>query len=545
MAKHELYVPYTNEFTRNRQLHLHAIKEILSKKDSERYPKNDVFSWDSLSTVPPTDIADCMDAMLTDIQREQNQQLFESQVAPKELIVCDFMHIANEKLHYLSKRERYDICARAIQGHAHEGHGKFQRKRFVNTTTLDVIQALHSKRLTVGKKEAFAVDSFQRRTQRWIDSIVTTLDDFFDNPHAYVEPVVLTKKAQVNFSRLGWMVNQPVQMLELIRGFYFASKMDNYGMRSQVQQKYHCVMGGGECVGAHMHTLAQYSATLSSFATMDYPRELHPLSRLKPDKRMDVLRELNIIVEHDMNQALAEKKVSWNLLKEHAIDTTQPIHCDIQTIYVRSQVGPGVSDDIALVLASQLPSIASNGQQQPHDGSSRFIGAVFADLIDTLEKDSHLVFSGGQDDIIGTYFAKRFDALCKKSPQFRKAFNIPTQSDVYELVSHPVLIDFIAASANSPQQEIHSSQRYFHKDIHGTCALNQYFIFMHNVASQYGLPFHRCTHTPNQLLNNTVPLTFSRIQGRDIYHEMGKRISLVRVPYTRERKLTEFHSSQK
>ncbi|MFT4326638.1 MAG: hypothetical protein ACMXYK_04005, partial [Candidatus Woesearchaeota archaeon] len=442
-----------------------------------------------ISAKSAQEIASSMEAMssldgqvLTDVYQhlhmkenpESNIKMWDSNVAPKHLIRSELVNSLDLKHMHHTDIGDLHLIIRAISGRAQNGHGVFRKAGaggkpliFHNTTTRHVLE-------TVAADSAYNALEFGKETQSMINDIGSLCMQIFDT---------LDKKGN-DFSALDLLYTfgpKPVaqmdclngiqrNLLSFLQGFYFAANMDTYrGVRDQGFEKYGFNMGGGECVPLDGDALKDLNIGLYDLSTLGETKNQTFFNHLTFPKRIEVLQNLGVIVGHEPH---ISSEHSWrDLLSDSGvIDIAK--NPEVFMGYVRDSHGKGCSDDTALVLAGFLKPqyYRGKGLNPELDVFSRFIGAYFADKIDTLEKDSRYLVFGGQDQLMGQLVNQKFKEACEH-PAFRNAARLrKTDSD---LVSLDDVIDFTMAAANT-NLVVHSSQRWFSSETRRTCALNEY-----------------------------------------------------------------------
>jgi len=471
---------------------------------------------------------------------EFNKKSFRSEIAPSVAIIEDFDRIKNEKLHFVKGWSKADLTLRAIQGHAQNSHGAFRKYgKFPNTSTLDVVTALQKEEITWREKLIIA-RNFQERTQETIDNIMRTLEDFFSNWQKYTKPVKLQGSNNIPFAGSTLVSGHLVDMMEFIRGLYFAVSFDTPESRSIVKSQYGHTMGWGSHFIMDMEPLSKYAISLESLALNQYNAELKLLEWLDLEKRLKLMQHLGLIQKE--KQDVEDPEFNWSDFKSY-YGVNREIQKDkkLQLTYVRYERGHGISDDIAIFLSAFLPQTFTNKNHRESTlaGTSRFLGAFAGDYVDTIHTDSYLLFNGGQDSAIKKYLELKFMQACKDK-NFRDQFNIANREDGdYKLVSDSVMTDFIAASGNVnlngklEPDIIHSSQRHFNMDHEGTCAISIYSQHLRDEFERLKNKYSPPDKTPKGKINRNVDLTFGKKNSGYICDQMRMRLDLVRTPEMR------------
>jgi hypothetical protein len=494
-----------------------------------------------------------------------------SKIAPQKLIIKDWIDYKKEKMSYSDRKIAKDMYIRAMVGHAQQGHKMYYKTPYENTTCENILETLHSYAKNKNKKY-FEREEYGKRSQKAIDDIAYFIDSWFEKRVDKKGELVRQDRYMripKGLSEFNYFDGVVVNMLEFMRGFYFASLMDNYPIvRKQVESKYGWKMGGGECLAFNDSLLKAYGINLTDLSKLDYSGDFGFFNYLSPEKRESIFKDLGVIANSNFDWNNYDlKSDSWDVIKSdpNIIDTR--IKTQFRNRYHRHVRGKGVSDDIAIMLSGLLPSTYQKASHKikHHDVISRIIGAFYADRIDTLEKESHLLFPSGQDEFIGEYFNMKFKEHCK-SKSFRNAFNILYRDDEdYNLLDMDTVIDFTAASANI-SRSIHSSQRYFllEKSLefpakvkmpddyyklhplspeHKSFAIKEYLRYIYSFTDYEMIPMD--SRTREQLIGTivypTTPeiyLTIDKIPLFDILSETKKRIELVSDLEKEEREYT-------
>ncbi len=448
----------------------------------------------------------------------------------------------------------HNLSIRAIPGHAENGHSTFTQRK-PNTDPDAVLKGLEGN--NIRGLEELTLNGFKDKSQKTIDEVVYFVEDYFktilENPQK--KPGRTPKRALTRegnpIGGLTFLEKQDIDMVEFMRGFYFASLMDNYDeIRTQVKDIYGYEMGGGDTFAVNNANLMKYGIDINHLTNKDPSGLLKILHDLNPQERTELLTQLKVI---QPQRALPKKidpfKQNWESLKEkYAIDLTKNPHLKNQ--YIRYNKGLGCSDDTAIFLASFLPQTLSKSRRKNSE-ISRFTGALLADKIDTLEKNARFLFPGGQDEVVGEYFNQLFQTACKTSRKFRETFNIEDrENEQYNLLPKRTVIDFTAASANRAKEITHSSQRWFYKGIEGTCALSEYVKQMYATMRYLGRGTPSDTKIKNiyhvNMAKETpkVNFTFKQVPLKEIIRIFRERGELVSNPSERERELTKFYLDQ-
>jgi len=515
---------------------------------------------DAARVLSTKEIARIVDSSYDEKTKEENRRQWESLIASKEEILIDAKETIGSDSFYLVKPP-FSQClsVRAIPGHAQNGHSTFrgfqsETRRYPNTDIDTVLEAIEGNRIQ--GIERISTELFKNMSQQTIDDIVLFVENYFKpilkNPLGDI-PDPLRKALDENKTPIGglrFLGHQEIDTLEFMRGFYFASLIDNYKtIRSKVKQIYGHESGGGETLVMDKNKLMEYGLNINSLSEKKLPGLLGIIGDMEYEKGIELLTQMGIVKKINSIGTIDPLKYNWDAIKsESAVDLLK--NTDLINQYIRYERGLGCGDDIAIFLSSFLPMTYSK-QERKNGEISRFIGALMADKIDTIEKDARFAFPGGQDEFIGEYFNTLFKTACKRNRKFREKFEIDKRKDEqYDLLPQRTIVDFMAASANTRDSSVHSSQRWFYKEISGTCAISQYLKYMFQIAKERGgeIPSNNeLRNVYKTYMGGTFPqvnLTFKQIPLNNILETMGTRYELIRIPSQRERKLVDFYSEK-
>jgi CBS domain-containing protein len=302
-------------------------------------------------------------------------------VAPKELIQQDFRNLkASERLSTTPKIEDL-VFMQSIEGRAHNGAGSFNKRFYVNTTIDDIVRALgRSPKIVKAKR------------QELIDEIVEFVDSALaDDPRER-----LTTRQGRPFLGIAQFKERTVNYHDVLKGLYLGGLRDDVDIRRKTQILFKINIGYGRCY-------------------------------LVNSKIMD---EMGLDGEMLAHQEQGEK-INYYKSCGLILDEAKARHSDskhIRYMYIRHHVGPGQSDDAAIVSAGLLYNI------------DVALGVFLADAIDTLEKYVHI--NRDQDGDLARYIKDNYRFLDTE------------EKDVYELA-------YLAAIPEGRTEEIpDSSLRY-------------------------------------------------------------------------------------
>lgn len=250
-------------------------------------------------------------------------------IAPRELIWKDFKKL-HKNVDLLTEPEIEDLLfMQTIEGHAHNGDGAFEGRKFVDTTINDIVQALG--------RDIFVVRSGR---QMLIDEIFDFARDTVENKR---KDKLLNRNGEP-LMRVTIFKDIEIDELGVLRGLYLGGLMDDFEMRKKVNEKFGTEIGGGK----------PYLIDLRVMETMGLDGEM--LAHGEHEKKLDEYKKEGLILEPGSVNFLA--------------------HQDLRFQYIRHKKGTGVSDDLALLIAGKFY------------GKSAALGVYLADAIDTLDKFS-------------------------------------------------------------------------------------------------------------------------------------------------------------
>jgi len=215
------------------------------------------------------------------------------------------------------------LFIQSIESHAHEGHGMFKGRRFVNTTMDDIARALHLNPRSVREER-----------QRLIEDV----RDFVERTLAGEKLTALVSRNGEPLLGFGIFRHYTVDPLKVLKGLFLGGMRDEAGVRQATEELYGTRIGCGKC----------YFVDL------------------------DVMHEMGLngdILAHDSHEHQLENYRRRGLIVEGPADDVR-----IAYMYIRHRAGPGASDDAAIVAAGWLW------------GVDVAIGVFLADAIDTVEK---------------------------------------------------------------------------------------------------------------------------------------------------------------
>jgi hypothetical protein len=268
-------------------------------------------------------------------------------VAPEDLIREDFQALnSREILRTVSHVEEL-ILMQSIEGHAHEGHGLFYGRKFPNTTQDDIARALRMNPAAVKADRQLLIDEVR---------------EFVDRAIAGNAPNLMTNGEGKPLMRFGTFRSMTIDPHGVLCGLYLGGMRDSAEVRSAAEKRFGVTIGYGK-------------GYLVNKTVMD-----------KMGLSGDILAR----------QAHAGDIESF---RRHGLIVDGPAETNdhIAYMYIRHRVGPGASDDAAIVAGGLLYDL------------STAVGVFLADAIDTLEK--YVPSYGDQDEEIAEHIEKFYPKL--------------------------------------------------------------------------------------------------------------------------------------
>lgn len=381
----------------------------------------------------------------------------------------------------LTENAKRLLGMQSVQGQARSGHGVFSGSeelssgralRYPNMTIEDIIELLDFDVVRVKKQR----DGLVRSVFQYLYRVFVEARRVFSNDKngRVLLPLLDEDGAPLlgieRFRKLGL-----VDGLEVCRGIFLASCLDNYSRwRSSVEKEYGVVLGGGECVAVRMRGLRKNGLTLED------------LSR-KEHNRVDLLR----------------------LYRQGTICLDEVVRADRDIIsgYVRLRKGCGVSDDLAVIMGAVM------FPQRGRYNLPRSYGILIGDGVDTWDKCLPEIYRGGHDEALGRKVIQKFAELEKrfKSSKNEQQFSLNISADDARRFIYSARID--------PERRNYypdSSQRYFAKLVcRDSTVVDEHLHFVER--------FEREAHTPVEQAGPKFKIGFGAVPARRFYAETRKR----------------------
>jgi len=276
-------------------------------------------------------------------------------IAPADLIQEDFEALKASVVLRTNRFVEDLILMQSVEGHAHEGHGAFRGRRFVDMTLRDTVLALHRSPRAVAEAR-----------QRLIDGIV----EWAKKSAAGSGSTRLTNEDQEPFLGMGMFRDLVVDPSDVLRGLYLGGRRDDVDVRARVEQQTGLRIGGGRCYLVDVQVMREMGLNGEALAHGDHENQIEEF------KQRGMI--LECAPEDRSPEALSER---------------------IRFMYIRHRTGGGTSDDAAIVAAGLLYN---------RDAA---IGVFLADAIDTFEKYVPLDRYCDQDDDLAAFVRTDFGDL--------------------------------------------------------------------------------------------------------------------------------------
>lgn len=271
-------------------------------------------------------------------------------IAPTELIQQDFRNLKTSERLYTIPRIEDLVFMQSIEGRAHNGAGPFNKRFYVNTTIDDVVSALGRSPKVVKAKR-----------QELIDEIVEFVDSaILDDPRERL----VTRNARPILG-IPQFKERTVNYHDILKGLYLGGLRDDPDIRKKTQELFKINIGYGRC----------YLVNTKLMDEMGLDGEM--LAHQEHEDKINYYKSRGLIVD--------EVKLKHSISKY------------IKYIYIRHHVGPGQSDDAAIVASGLMYNV------------DVALGVFLADAIDTLEK--YVSIYRDQDNELARYIKDNYSFL--------------------------------------------------------------------------------------------------------------------------------------
>lgn len=310
-----------------------------------------------------------------------------SRVAPRELILKDFNNLKSQERLFTSDEIEDLILMQSLEGRAHNGSGAFGKMYYVNTSMDDIVVALGLKPQRV-----------RELRQQLIDEVVEYVKDALNGKG---KEKLLNKNSKPLLG-IPLFKDRIVNPKDILKGLYFGGLRDDHSIRKKTEDLYKINIGYGKC----------------------FLVDIEKMNEMGLDAE---------ILAHQPNMDKIEYyKTSGLIIKDEDLAAADSYR--YRYFYIRYKVGPGQSDDAAIIFSGLIYN------------TDVALGVFLSDAIDTLEKYS-LCFKDQDDEL--SYYIKEHDASLAASldeayeiaylaaiPEGREE-NIPDSSLRYLLTIEP------------------------------------------------------------------------------------------------------------
>jgi len=248
-------------------------------------------------------------------------------IAPAELIEQDFHNLKTVERLYTAPKIEDLVFMQSIEGRAHNGAGVFNKRFYVNTTIDDIVSALGRSRKVVKSKRQELIDEIAE----FVDSAIA--DDPRDR---------LVTRSGRPLLGIPQFKDRAVNYHDVLKGLYLGGLRDDPEIRKKAQDRYKINIGYGRC----------YLVNTKIMEEMALDGEM--LAHQENEDRINYYKSCGLIVTEARPKGSATKHIKY--------------------LYIRHHVGPGQSDDGAIVASGLLYNV------------DVALGVFLADAIDTFDK---------------------------------------------------------------------------------------------------------------------------------------------------------------
>ena len=280
---------------------------------------------------------------------------YEKDIAPVEVIRRDFEILRSHESLKTTNEVQDILFIQSLEGRAHNGAGFFNKRTYVNTNIDDVVKALNRD---------------PQKTKAYRQSLI-------DDITAFVNAVINGEKKEKLVNDRGepflgmplfkdWRVNSR----DILRGLYLGGLRDSAEVRMETEKRYQIKIGCGICYLVDARKMAQMNLDGEKLA-------------------------------HDAHEDDIESYLKEGLIVHYG-EKPAEVEEDVRYFYIRHRLGPGQSDDGAIIIAGILYNV------------DVALGVFLADAIDTLEKYVPVYHDQDQElaYYIGLHAAQYSLALC-------------------------------------------------------------------------------------------------------------------------------------
>jgi len=280
-------------------------------------------------------------------------------LAPTDLIREDYQRLLSTARLRTSQLVEELILMQSVEGHAHEGHGAFSGRRFVNTTLQDTVKAL-------GRDPEVIASQRQGLIEEVVEWAQHAACGESDN-------LLLTPQGECLFD-IGLFRQIEIDPGGVLKGMYVGGLRDDFRVRLKAEERFGIRIGGGETALVDVNVMAGMGLDAEQLAHGEWEAHLEEFHRQ------------GLIVEYQENDARR-----------------------LRYLYIRHRRGGGTSDDAAMLAIGRL------------FGPSAALGAFLADAIDTFEKYVPLPHYSNQDGDLARWIQENSSGLAVSDEDLLKA----------------------------------------------------------------------------------------------------------------------------
>jgi CBS domain-containing protein len=289
------------------------------------------------------------DLVFSIISESTFEEKMQNKVAPSSLIRKDFDNLKSRESLDTSTEVGGLILIQSIEGRAHNGAGSFGKVRYVNTKIDDIVEALGYNALEIKQKRQALIDEIFEFARRAVSG-------------EHTDRLINRKGAP--FLRIPFFAERNVNQYDILRGLYLGAMRDSARVRKTAEEKYNTSIGFGKC----------YLIDTRVMEEMELDDEI--LSHQEHMDKIEFYEKMKLIIS-DEKRLGSEDSIRYQ--------------------YIRHKLGPGQSDDAAIIAGGMLYN------------ADVALGIFLSDAIDTLEK--YVVHYRDQDEELALYVAQRYTGL--------------------------------------------------------------------------------------------------------------------------------------
>lgn len=384
-------------------------------------------------------------------------------IAPNSKIIIDYENFKPK----LSVKKGFSLdtalkCL-SVAGHASKGHSTFAGQAYEETSPLDILNAVTNNSQQNSEKIRRNVSKNIDST-RWLleDLLMITTGDLkkedsrlYNHSKDTLELRDLkTGKTLFGFNEFSGENYNISDPLTFLRGAYIASKMDAKKTRKEtcdhfkkdILGKDELKIAGGTCQVANLSRLRKNNISIKRLA-----------ETVVPESEIEKMKNKGIIFDRQ-------------ILHSHIADKFNPNNLNL---YIREELGLGCCDDATLLTIGKL--FAHLGPKKSLDA---FFGGAVIDTVDTIDKMSAILVTGGADEYLGEYINNKYKAITNE--------DLVSKEDIYSAVYGGAKNNLGDATFSSSIRRFHELQR-FNKRGHHMTAFAAHKLFLTTGEKTSGL----------------------------------------------------------